>query len=106
MLTGQRADEMASLRRSEIGKADVKEACLGDVKLPAFTVDAIELPPERTKNRRRHIIPLSKPVLAILNRQPQRVGDDGNVRDLIFGIGQQGFFGLDTLQGTARQAHP
>jgi len=93
MLTGQRADEMASLRRSEIGKADVKEARLGDVKLPAFRVDAIELPPERTKNKRRHIIPLSKPVLAILNKQPQRLGDDGNVRDLIFGVGQQGFSG-------------
>jgi integrase len=93
MLLGQRADEIASLRRSEIGKAEVKEVRIGDVRLSAFTIDAIDLPPERTKNKRRHIIPLTKLALAILEEQPVRVDDDGKVRDLVFGIGQQGFSG-------------
>jgi integrase len=93
MLNGQRADEMAALGRSEIGKAEVKEARLGEFKLPAFTIDIIDLPPARTKNRRRHIVPLTKPALAILETQPVRTGDDGKVRDLVFGIGQRGFSG-------------
>jgi integrase len=93
MLTGQREDEMASLRRSEIGKVEVKEARLGEFKLPGFMIDVIDLPAERVKNRRRHIVPLTKPVLAILERQPVRTADDGKVRDLFFGIGQGGFSG-------------
>jgi integrase len=93
MLTGQRADEMAGLGRPEIGKAEVKEARLGEFKLPAFTIDVIDLAPARTKNKRRHIVPLSTPALAILEKQPVRVDDDGKVRDLVFGIGQRGFSG-------------
>jgi integrase len=75
MLSGQRADEIASLRWSEIGE------------------DAISLPPERTKNKRLHRVPLSGPALAILAEQPRRAEADGMLRELIFGIGQRGFSG-------------
>jgi integrase len=70
MLTGQRAAEIADLRWSEIHD------------------DTIVLPPERTKNGRTHIVPISAPVRAILDAQPHRAD-----RDLIFGIGQGGFNG-------------
>jgi integrase len=93
MLSGQRADEMASLRRSEIGKVEVSKSRINGIELPAFTVDAIELPAGRTKNKRPHIVPLSKPALAIIDEQPQRKNGDGAIRDLIFGTGQGGFSG-------------
>lgn len=93
MLTGQRADEIGRLSRSEIGKAEVPKARRDGLELPAFTIDAIDLPSERTKNGRPHVIPLSKPALAILERQPVRADDDGNIRNLIFGVGQGGFSG-------------
>ena len=70
MLTGQRASEIADLRWSEIQG------------------DAIVLPPERTKNGRAHVIPLSTTARVILEEVPRRVG-----RDLIFGIGAGGFCG-------------
>src|SRR5262249_8394436 len=63
------------------------------IERPAFTIDAIELPGERTKNKRPHFVPLSRPALAILEKQPARTDATGKVRDLIFGIGQQGFSG-------------
>jgi integrase len=89
MLTGQRAGEIAGLKRSEIGQTGVPEGnSLDGVKLPAFAIDAIDLPGERTKNKRPHLVPLSKPVLAILRAQPVRTN-----RDLIFGAGQRGFSG-------------
>jgi integrase len=50
LLTGQRAAEIGSLRWDE-----VKD-------------DRIELPGERTKNKRPHTVPLSDPARAILNR--------------------------------------
>jgi integrase len=70
MLTGSRASEIADLRWSEIHS------------------DTIVLPPERTKNGRSHIIPISTAVRAILDAQPHRAD-----RDLIFGIGKGGFNG-------------
>src|SRR5262249_49663384 len=70
VLTGQRASEIADLRWSEIHG------------------DTIVLPPERTKNGRAHLVPLSAPARAVLEAQPHRVG-----RDLIFGIGEGGFNG-------------
>lgn len=51
MLTGQRRDEIGGLRWSEI------------------TDDAIELPAERTKNKRPHIVPLSAAAKEILASQ-------------------------------------
>jgi integrase len=70
MLTGQRASEIADLRWSEIQG------------------NAIVLPPERTKNGRAHVVPLSNAVRVILEAQEHRVG-----RDHIFGIGEGGFNG-------------
>jgi integrase len=71
MLTGQRASEIADLRWSEIHG------------------DTIVLSPERTKNGRSHIVPISTAVRAVLEAQPHRVG-----RDLIFGIAEgSGFNG-------------
>lgn len=75
MLTGQRKGEIAGLRRSEV--QDHK----------------IELPAERAKNHRDHIVPLSSPARAILAAQPQRTTADGKLRDLIFGFGEGPFSG-------------
>jgi integrase len=72
MLTGQRRDEIGSLRWSEIAG------------------DKIILPPERTKNWRRHEVPLSPQAAAIIARQPRRPG-----RDLIFGYGAGGYSAYD-----------
>jgi integrase len=69
-LTGQRRDEIASLRWSEI---DLEERI-------------ITLPPARTKNKREHIVPLGVPVVAILKAR-KRLLD----RDLVFGSGRGGF---------------
>jgi integrase len=75
MLTGQRADEIASLQWSEISDA------------------AINLPGSRTKNKRAHIIPLSDAAASILEKQPRRVNDDGSSREFVFGIREKGFSG-------------
>ena len=72
MLTGQRRDEIGSLRWSEIDMA----------------AKTITLPGERTKNGRGHTIPLSKDALAILAAIPRRDG-----RDLLFGDAAGGFRG-------------
>jgi integrase len=74
-LTGQRAGEIAGLCWSEIH---------GDVAV---------LPPERTKNRSSHVVPLSNPVLEIIKAQSLRTDDKGKQRDLIFGAGGGGFSG-------------
>jgi integrase len=66
-LTGQRAAEMAGLRWSEIQNS------------------AIVLPPDRTKNAREHVVPLSDPARKIIEAQPRRVNADGELRELIFG---------------------
>jgi integrase len=70
MLTGARRDEIASLRWSEI---DLDGA-------------TVTLPPERTKNRREHVIPLSEPALVVL-----LAGKNGYERGLVFGRGDRGF---------------
>jgi integrase len=94
MLTGQRADEIASLQRSEITETTVPEKRITEtIKLPQFNIAAIDLPPERTKNKKPHIVPLSEPAATILAKQPQRVNDDGSLREFVFGIGQRGFSG-------------
>jgi integrase len=62
MLTGQRANEIAGLKRSEI---------IGE---------RIVLRPERTKNKREHTVPITDPVRAIIDSRPQRPG-----RDFVFG---------------------
>ena len=72
MLTGARRDEIASLTWNEID----------------FENALIVLPPERTKNRRTHEIPLAPPALEILQAQPHRA------REFVFGyVGQFGYQG-------------
>jgi integrase len=72
MLTGQRREEIGSLRWSEINEAEAQ----------------IELPATRTKNRRPHIVPLSELALQVLQGQPQDAD-----RDLVFGEGANGYSG-------------
>jgi integrase len=95
MLTGQRADEMASLRWSEIGETLVPKKRITEaaIELPAFNINAIDLPAERTKNKRPHIVPLSGPATAILAAQQRRVDGNGTLREFVFGLGQRGFSG-------------
>jgi integrase len=72
ILTGQRREEIAALRWSEIDM----EAC------------QMTFSPQRTKNKRRHVVPLSGPATAILEGQVRRAD-----RDLVFGNGEGGFSG-------------
>jgi integrase len=72
VLTGQRATEISDLQWSEIDRER----------------GLISLPPSRTKNQRRHDVPMSDMVRAILEARPQ------NGREFVFGVGQQrGFSG-------------
>jgi integrase len=71
MLSGQRLSEVGDLRWDEI---DLDRS-------------VIVLPPQRTKNGRQHVIPLSAPAAAILKARPP------NGRALVFGSGQGGFSG-------------
>jgi integrase len=71
ILTGQRADEIAGLRRSEID----------------FDENLISLPAERCKNGRAHQFPMSPAVRDILRARPQS-------REYIFGNGDGGFSGF------------
>jgi integrase len=66
-LTGQRLNEIGSLRWSEVHG------------------DEIILPAERTKNARPHVVPLSEAAADLIAQQPK--GPD----DLIFGSGKRGF---------------
>jgi integrase len=81
ILTGQRREEVGALRWSEIDRG------------------LIVLPPERTKNRRQHEVPLSRQALAIIERQPRRKG-----RDFVFGIGELGFSGWSDCKARLDQA--
>jgi integrase len=76
MLTAQRRDEIAALSRSE-----VKESQRGQ--------RLIDLPAERTKNSRPHMIPLSEAACAILDGTLQVDG-----REFYFGIAERGFTGF------------
>jgi integrase len=72
LLTGQRRNEIADLQWSEVD----------------FERGIIELAPERTKNHRRHTIPMPDMVRDILQARPRR--ED---RALVFGNGTGGFSG-------------
>ena len=75
MLTGCRRDEIGSLSWSEID----------------FDAATITLPPERTKNRRPHTVPLTPPAVAIL--EARRLKAAGGERGFVFGWGRGGFSG-------------
>ena len=72
ILTGQRREEIGGLRWAEID----------------LDRNVIVFPPERTKNRRKHELPLSMQARAVIERQPRRKG-----REFVFGIGAGGFSG-------------
>jgi integrase len=83
-LTGQRREEIGGLRWSEV---DLDKSI-------------ITLPPERTKNRREHIVPISSAVRAILERQPPRG------RAHVFGRGRAGFSGWSDCKTALDQRAP
>lgn len=72
ILTGQRREEIAGMRWSEV-----------DLDAEVFTMLA-----DRTKNKRSHSVPLSKQALDILKAIPRRAN-----RDLLFGEGEGSFSG-------------
>jgi integrase len=69
LLTGLRRLEIGMLKWSEID----------------FAQKTITLPPTRVKNATAHVVPLSAPVLELLDAQPRRSLADGRPRDLLFG---------------------
>jgi integrase len=71
-LTGQRRDEIGSLRWHEVD----------------FDKAVIALPVERTKNHKLHDIPLSAAALTIIKNQPRLAG-----RECVFGSGANGYSG-------------
>jgi integrase len=72
ILLGQRRSEIAGLAWSETVDLDMPERA------------AIVLPPERVKNGRQHVIPLSAAAVEIFKRQP-RTWADGSARKFVFG---------------------
>jgi integrase len=122
-LLGQREAEIAALRLSEVWEIeivtlqeidgvrlyDVKEVRVippselanfgwaevkGSNRWPNLCGPAIVLPPERTKNKRKHLVPLSDPardIIATWATKPRRV--DKEPADLIFGYGKGPFSG-------------
>jgi integrase len=74
LLTGQRREEIVSLRWSEVKDLE------GDDP-------RIELPEKRTKNHRKHIVPLAPQAVAILAKQPRiRNREDGGLSDFVFTV--------------------
>jgi integrase len=67
-----------------------RRAEIGDLSWPEIDLEKrrIELPPQRTKNGREHLIPLSDEALAILKSIPR-----SNTRTLVFGWGAGGYSG-------------
>jgi len=76
-LTGQRRDEIGSLRWSEVN----------------FDKAVISLPAERTKNSRPHDVPLSDAALSILKARPRLAG-----RDYVFSSGANGYSSWNTCK--------
>jgi integrase len=72
ILTAQRRTEISDLQWSEID----------------FERCQFMLPPERTKNKREHLVPLSAPAMSIIEQVPRRFK-----REYLFGDGVRGFVG-------------
>jgi integrase len=83
ILTGQRREEIAALRWSEI----------------YLDNQMISLPGERTKNHRPHEVPLSDSALDVIGECPRRAG-----RDLVFGEGQGPFSGWSKAKAALDKA--
>jgi integrase len=73
MLTGCRRSEIACIGWSEVFN------------------DRVNLDGARIKNSEPHTIPLTPAMRAIFNELPERHDEDGDRRDLIFGVGEGGF---------------
>jgi integrase len=84
ILTGQRKTEIGDLSWSEI---DVEHRQL-------------DLPPERTKNGRAHIVPLSDEALSLISDAPRFDG-----RSYVFGQGSRGFQGWSKAKEFLRSDH-
>ena len=63
LLTGQRRDEVTGMRQSELIDLDGKH--------PRWS-----LPPERTKNNKRHLVPLSPEAVRIIRDMPRIAGSE------------------------------
>ena len=96
ILSGQRREEIGGLRWSEVD----------------FERGLIVLPPERTKTKRRHELPLSPQARAIVERCVPKAGKQfATARPFVFGEGSWGFSGwgygkakLDQRLAAQRQA--
>jgi len=78
ILTGQRREEIGGLRWSEVD----------------FDRGLIVFPPERTKNKRLHELPLSSQARAMLERIAAKAWkQSATARPFVFGEGQRGFSG-------------
>jgi integrase len=82
---------LTGCRRNEIGELKWSE-----VDLHART---ITLPAERTKNKTRHVVPLTDRALEILQSQPRRLNNEN-----VFGQGAQGYSGWGQAQNLIRKA--
>jgi integrase len=82
-------DDFGAIVRLLILTAQRREE-IGGLQWPEIEWDRglIVLPPERTKNRRQHELPMSPQVRGILERRPRQPG-----RGFVFGIGNGGFSG-------------
>lgn len=85
ILTGQRREEIAGLRWSEI----------------KFASNVILLPASRTKNKLEHAVPMSPEVRTILESLPRRAG-----RDHVFGRGDGGYSGWSRSKERLDEALP
>ena len=73
LVLGQRRGEVAGMRRSELGTLPLPAAG----RQAAREADAWLLPPERTKARRAHAVPLSRLAKALIDSAPKPKDDDG-----------------------------
>jgi integrase len=83
VLTGARKSEIANMRWSEIDRE----------------AKTLQLPAERTKNSRAHIVPLSNTAMKIIDGIDKRGG-----RDLVFGSGEGGYSGWSHSKAALDQA--
>ena len=81
---------LTGCRRSEIGELKWSEVDLA--------ARIITLPEARTKNKNRHVVPLTDQALEILQSQPRRLNNEN-----VFGLGAHGFAGWGRAQDLIRK---
>jgi integrase len=84
LLTGQRREEIAGMRWSEIVENYMLQPADEKKRVPAQVCTALVLPPERTKNRRGHVVPLSTPVLDIIEARRREQAAIGMKSEFVF----------------------